>query len=92
MIHSYPVILTKTGDERDTYLVYIPDLDGATEGYGLYDAVRMAQDYIKCALYSIDEKDYPKPSDLSEVNITKSKFLKPENLQYQLWKLKSFDK
>ena len=74
MIHSYPVILTKTGEERDTYLVYIPDLDGATEGYGLYDAVRMAQDYIKCALYSIDEKDYPKPSDLSEVNITKSKF------------------
>ena len=74
MILAYPVIFTKTGDKKDTYLVYIPDLDGATEGYGIADAIRMARDYIGSALYSKEEKSYPKPSALSKVDVSKSEF------------------
>ena len=74
MILAYPVIFTKTGDKKDTYLVYIPDLDGATEGYGIADAIRMARDYIGCALYSKDDKTYPKPTAISKVDISKSEF------------------
>ena len=74
MILAYPVIFTKIRDKKDTYLVYIPDLDGATEGYGIADAIRMARDYIGSALYSKEEKNYPKPSVLSKVDISKSAF------------------
>lgn len=30
MVLLYPVIFTATHDKKDTYLVYIPDLDGMT--------------------------------------------------------------
>ena len=74
MVLTYPVIFTRTGDKKDTYLVYIPDLDGATEGHGIADAIRMARDYIGCALYSKKEKEYPKACDISDIDITKSEF------------------
>ncbi len=74
MVSTYPVIFTKTGDKKDTYLVYIPDFDGATEGFGLADAIHMARDYIGCALYSKEEKFFPSPSALSDVDITCGKF------------------
>ena len=74
MVMTYPVIFTKTGDKKDTYLVYIPDFDGATEGFGIADAIHMARDYIGCALYSKDEKLYPAPSSISDVDVTKGEF------------------
>lgn len=71
---AYPVIFTQTGDKKDTYLVYIPDMDGSTEGYGLPDAIHMARDYIGCMLYDKEEKDYPKPTSISDVDSTKGIF------------------
>ena len=68
----YPVVFTQTKDEKDTYLVYIPDLDGATEGYGLTDAITMAKDYIGNAL--IDKADFPKASEIDAVDVSKSEF------------------
>ena len=68
MIIAYPVIFTRTNDKKDTYLVYIPDLNGMTEGYGLADAIRMARDYIGCMLYNKNEKDYPIPSGLADID------------------------
>ena len=70
----YPVIFTKTGDEKDTYLVYVPDINGVTEGYGLADAVSMARDYIGSTLYYKDEKDYPAASDLNQIDVSKGEF------------------
>lgn len=52
---SYPVIFTRTGDKKDTYLIEIPDIQGLTEGFGIDDAVHMAKDYIGCTLYDIQE-------------------------------------
>ena len=66
---AYPVIFTKTNDDRGTYLAYIPDLDGATEGHGLADAIQMARDYIRITLQNKVEKEYPKSSNLDEINI-----------------------
>ena len=74
MVLTYPVIFTRTGDKKDTYLVYIPDFAYATEGYGLADAIRMARDYIGCSLYSREEKEFPKARDISDIDITKSDF------------------
>ena len=34
----------------------------------------MAMDYIECAACFKDKDNYPKPSDISEVDITKSEF------------------
>ncbi len=65
---AYPVIFTKTNDYKDTYLAYIPDFDGATEGHGLADAIHMAKDYIECMLYDKAENEYPKPSNINDIN------------------------
>ena len=70
----YPVIFTATHDKKDTYLVYIPDLDGITEGFGLSDSIKMARDYIGLAIYEMNDKDIPKASD--KVKPTQSEFYK----------------
>ena len=68
----YPVIFTETHDEKDTYLIEIPDLDGFTEGYGLQDAIKMTRDYIGCACY--DKEELPEASSLSEIDASKGTF------------------
>lgn len=70
----YPVIFTATHDKKDTYLVDIPDIDGATEGYGLEDAYRMARDYIGCTLYDKPDNLIPDASDISKIKVKKGKF------------------
>ena len=70
----YPVIFTATHDEKNTYLIYIPDLNGMTEGYGLEDAVNMARDYIGCTLYDKAEDQIPEPSSFADVRIEDSEF------------------
>lgn len=70
----YPVILTATHDEKDTYLVYIPDIDGMTEGYGLEDAYRMARDYMGCTFYDKDNNALPVPSNIKDIDVSLSAF------------------
>ena len=74
MTTVYPVILTQTGDKKDTYLIEIPDLNGYSEGYGLADAIKMARDLIGCKLYDLDEADYPKASTPGAIDISKGEF------------------
>ena len=74
MTIAYPVIFTKTNDKKDTYLIYIPDLDGATEGHGIADAIRMARDYIGCVLYDKAEDDQPVPSSVMDIDVSESEF------------------
>lgn len=70
----YPTIFTKTGDEKDTYLVYIPDINGMTEGYGLENAINMARDYIGCTLYNKDDGSFPTASALGSIDPKKGEF------------------
>lgn len=71
---TYPVIFTQTDDEKKTVLVYVPDLDRATEGYGLDDAIKMARDLIGNMLLDIAEADFPKASEIDAVDVSKSEF------------------
>ncbi|QNL97612.1 type II toxin-antitoxin system HicB family antitoxin [Treponema sp. Marseille-Q4132] len=68
----YPAIFTQTGDKKDTYLVSIPDLNGATEGYGLADAIGMAKDYIGNALYN--KAELPAARTIKDIDVQNSEF------------------
>lgn len=70
----YPVVFTETKDEKDTVLVFIPDLNGMTEGYGLANAITMAKDYIGNSLYSKPDSDFPVPSEINAINPESSVF------------------
>ncbi len=74
MTTVYPVIFTRTGDKKDTYLIDIPDLDGVTEGYGLADAIHMARDYIGCRLYNLEESAYPQATTIDSIDISTGRF------------------
>lgn len=49
------IYLAAIKKENDGYFVYIPDLDGCTEGNSFTDAVKMARDYI--SLYCMEKED-----------------------------------
>lgn len=70
----YPVIFTQTKDEKNTYLISIPDLNGMTEGFGLSDSIKMAKDYIGNALYLKSDDELSNGSDISEIDVSKSEF------------------
>ena len=70
----YPTVFTATHDKKDTYLVYIPDINGMTEGHGLEDAVNMARDYIGCTFYDKPVEQIPLPSDIADIDSSKSVF------------------
>ena len=70
----YPVIFTETKDEKDTILIYIPDLNGMTEGYGLANAIAMAKDYIGNFLYSKTDSDFPIPREIDDIKAESSVF------------------
>ena len=55
MERVYPVIFTKTKDEKDTVLIEVPDLGILTEGYGMANAIYMARDAI--GLHGITKED-----------------------------------
>lgn len=91
MVLLYPVIFTATHDKKDTYLVYIPDLDGMTEGRGLKDAIRMARDYMGCSLYQKKDELIPSAKALSQVKASKSPFYKKEKASDSFVSLVDFD-
>ena len=70
----YPVIFTETKDEKDLILVDIPDIDGMTEGYGIFDAIEMAKDYIGNILLDKTDDEIPIPSKISDIDATKGYF------------------
>ncbi len=56
MQNVYPVLISKNDD---CWLVYIPDIDGMTQGFSLYEAMYMARDLL--GTYSLD-RELPFPS------------------------------
>lgn len=74
MVVIYPVILTATKDAKDTYLIYIPDIDGISEGYGIEDAYHMARDYIGGMLYDMPDDEIPQASPISSIDVASGTF------------------
>jgi len=74
MVLIYPVIFTATHDEKDTYLIEIPDINGMTEGYGLEDAYHMAKDYIGCKFLEVEDNNITPASDITSINPSEGMF------------------
>lgn len=70
----YPVIFTETKDKKNTVLVYIPDIDRTTEGYGTADAIAMAKDCIGNILFDVPNFEIPNASEIDAVNASSSPF------------------
>ena len=69
--YYYPTIFIPD-DEVGGFSVIVPDLNGCfSEGDNLTDAMKMAQEAIACHLSDVNEKDYPKPSKVSEIDTSK---------------------
>lgn len=76
MRYAYPVIFTKTEDEKDTILIEVPDLEILTEGYGVADSIEMARDAIGLSGITLEDmnRPIPGPSEMREIDFTKSEF------------------
>lgn len=67
MKHYYPAVFENA--QEGGYTVTVPDIDGCfTEGRTLEDAMWMAQDAIGCMLDDVDEKNYPVPSGVNDID------------------------
>jgi len=65
----YPIVITKTTDQKIPYLVSIPDIEGMTQGESVADAIQMARDYIGLDIMdrqdnhdSIPESNFQQPN------------------------------
>lgn len=74
MTKVYPVVFTETKDKRNTYLVYVPDLDRSTEGFGIEDAIFMAKDLIGCMLYDVADSEFPASTPIENIDVSKTEF------------------
>ncbi len=72
---AYPVVFSKTGDDKDTVLVEIPDIKGFTEGYGVLDAIDMARDYIGGYCYELEDDNIPEATPISDIDISSCEFV-----------------
>lgn len=68
----YPVIFTETNENE--ILVYIPDMNGMTEGESIADAIAMAKDYICNALFDKKDSEIPVAKRIDEVDLKSSPF------------------
>lgn len=70
----YPVIFTETNDKENPVLVYIPDINGMTEGKDIADAISMAKDYICNALFEKTDSEIPAAKRIDEIDLKESPF------------------
>lgn len=73
MDEVYPVIFTETA-EKGTVLVYIPSIEGMTEGENIADAIAMAKDYICNALFDKKDSEIPAAKKIDEIDLKSSPF------------------
>ena len=80
MKYAYPVIFTRTEDEKDTILIEVPDLEIMTEGFGVADAIEMARDAIGLSGITLENmsEPIPLPRDINEIDLKKSEFASAE--------------
>ena len=70
MKYFYPAIFTPKGCGLKGYTLEFPDIPGCfTMGDDMAECKWMAQDAIGLMLDDIDEKDYPAPSKVSDIDL-----------------------
>ena len=70
----YPVIFTEVDGKKKEVLVYIPDLNGMTEGKDIADAIAMAKDYICNALFDRKDSEIPVATKIDKIKAKSSPF------------------
>lgn len=61
--YAYPIYISNTPNgKEDCYQVYIPDLDGYTQGKDIVECIEMARDFIGNRLMEIDS--IPEPNSM----------------------------
>lgn len=80
MRYAYPVIFTKTEDEKNTILIEVPDLEIMTEGFGVADSIEVARDAIGLSGITLEDMNQPvpSPSEIGTINFGKSEFASVE--------------
>lgn len=68
--YYYPAIFQSC--EEGGYAVIIPDIEGCvTQGDDIEEAMWMANEAIGCTLDGVKEVDFPKPSDIKDIDNSK---------------------
>lgn len=71
MKHYYPVIFCPSGEGIKGYEIIVPDIPGCfTCGDDMDECHWMAQDAIGLMLEDVDEKDYPAPSEVGDIDLS----------------------
>ncbi len=71
MKHYYPAVFIPKGCGLKGYTLRFPDIKGCfTMGDDLDESMCMAQDAVGCMLEGVDEKDYPAPSNVTDIDIS----------------------
>lgn len=69
MRYYYPAVFEPA--EEGGYVLQVPDVPGCiTQGDDVNEAMFMVQDAIGLMLDEVDEKDYPKPSNIKEIDLS----------------------
>ena len=70
MKHYYPAVFTPKGSGLTGYTVRFPDVPGCfTMGDDMDECRLMAQDALGLMLEDFDEKNYPAPSEMSDIRL-----------------------
>ncbi len=75
----YPVVFTETDDKENPVLVYIPDINGMTEGKDIAEAISMAKDYICNSLFDKKDSEIPAARRIDEIDLKESPFFDSGN-------------
>ena len=71
MKYYYPAIFSPKGSGLEGYTLEFPDIPGCfTCGDDMDECHWMAQDAIGLMLEDVDEKDYPAPSEVSDIDLS----------------------
>lgn len=87
MKYVYPAIFTE--EENGYYSVRFDDIDGCfTSGFGLEEAIAMAEDALCFMLYTMekDGEKIPSASDIKDISVEKNEFvslIKCDTLAYR---------
>ena len=69
MKYYYPAVFEPV--EEGGYVLEVPDVRGCvTQGDDINEAMFMAHDAIGTMLDDVDEKDYPKPSLITDISLS----------------------
>ena len=71
MKHYYPAIFRPKSNNPEGFDLIVPDIPGCfTHGDNMAECMWMAHEAVGCMLEDVEEKDYPKPSAIADVDIT----------------------